>query len=229
MLIKKLQTNPSPPKLSIFWSVPWPDEKYARDQVFEWLRETHAPVRGLRDKRLNADVEMWRRWLVEQDIQEHALEDAEGRLLNEAEIMKRLIVAYALKPIHYYAIYGLENNWAGARKIHYKDTDIRVFPDEFSVMTDEKMAMYTGLSEDASHLLIPSSVADATLIQEVLSGSLREVFDAAMVDGCTPEQARAMAFGVDTTDALASLPPIGWYRCRQDYAEFYCHEWEMKE
>ena len=143
--------------------------------------------------------------------------------------MKRLMVAYSTKAVHYHAVWGLENNWAGARKIHYKDTDIRVFPDEFSVMTDEKMAMYTGLSEEASHELVPSSVADATLIQEVLSGSLKEVFDAAMVDGCTPEQARAMAFGVDAGESTASLPPIGWYRCKHEYAEVWCHEWEMKE
>ena len=32
MLITKLPTNPSPPKLSIFWSVPWTEEKYVKQQ-----------------------------------------------------------------------------------------------------------------------------------------------------------------------------------------------------
>lgn len=32
MLTKKLPTSPSPPKMSIFWSVPWPHEEYAEQQ-----------------------------------------------------------------------------------------------------------------------------------------------------------------------------------------------------
>ena len=32
MLIKKLLTDPSPPKMSIFWSLPWPDTKMVEKQ-----------------------------------------------------------------------------------------------------------------------------------------------------------------------------------------------------
>lgn len=32
MIIKKLPTDPSPPKMSIFWSVPWPDDENANEQ-----------------------------------------------------------------------------------------------------------------------------------------------------------------------------------------------------
>lgn len=35
MIIKKLPTQPSPPKMSIFWAVPWPDDKYAPEQKKE--------------------------------------------------------------------------------------------------------------------------------------------------------------------------------------------------
>lgn len=56
-----------------------------------------------------------------------------------------------------------------------------------------------------------------------------EVFDAAKVDGCNDEQARAMAFGVDTSEMTASLPPIGWYRCREEYASLFCEDWEMED
>lgn len=31
MLIDKLPTNPSPPKLSIFWSIPWPNKAFVKD------------------------------------------------------------------------------------------------------------------------------------------------------------------------------------------------------
>ncbi len=30
MLIRKLPTKPSPPKLSIFWSIPWPNKEYVK-------------------------------------------------------------------------------------------------------------------------------------------------------------------------------------------------------
>ncbi len=32
MLTKKLPTNPSPPKLSIFWSVPWPNKAFVKEE-----------------------------------------------------------------------------------------------------------------------------------------------------------------------------------------------------
>ena len=68
MLIKKLGTNPSPPKLSIFWSMPWPDDKYAIDQVLQWLRETHGPLRAMRLTGLNNDRDFWRAWLIAQGL-----------------------------------------------------------------------------------------------------------------------------------------------------------------
>jgi hypothetical protein len=41
ILIKKLPTKPSPPKMSIFWSTPWPDDHYAKEQreLFEKSKE----------------------------------------------------------------------------------------------------------------------------------------------------------------------------------------------
>jgi hypothetical protein len=230
MLIKKLATDPSPPKFSIFWSTPWLNMHYVRPQLEDWLRDRDFPEMPKRGYSREYYVELLTNWAQENDLDENFFFDDSGKLLSEEVIESKLVVVLSKETI-ISRMMGRENNWAGARKIHYKDTDIRVFPDEFSVMTDEKMALYTGLQEDASHDLVPSSVADATLIQEVLSGSLKEIFDAAKVDGATDEQARAMAFGVDVSDQaqIATLPAIGWYRCRREYSEALCTEQEMKE
>ena len=58
ILTKKLPTAPSPPKLSIFWSVPWPDKAFAKQQ-----REVAAASRSafsedawfIADAKRNAD------------------------------------------------------------------------------------------------------------------------------------------------------------------------------
>jgi hypothetical protein len=204
LLIKKIPTRPSPSKLSIFWSVPWPHEHYSIQQAEQWLDEN--------------------------EHEEEFYLDDRGEHLSREMLIKKALLEYATHNIHVGAT-GVEHNWAGARKIHFANTDIRIFPDEFKLLSNDAMAKYVGVSDEASHVLIPSSVADATLIQEVLSGSLREIFDAAMVDGASDTQAQAMAFGVDVSEEnfLSSFPAIGWYRCKYEYAKIFCTEQEIRE
>ena len=41
MLTTKLSTNPSPPKMSLFWSEPWPNSEYARRQKEEAKKQSN--------------------------------------------------------------------------------------------------------------------------------------------------------------------------------------------
>lgn len=233
MLIKKLPVNPSPPKLSIHWSTPWIDMKFVRPQLETWLQEEDFPDAPKQFKgKAEGYMKLLQLWASEHGLDEQFFVDENGKLLDTDFIQEKLVFILAQKNI-IHSPFGSENNWAGARKIHYKDQDIRIFPDEFSVMDTNKMNYYLGMDgEEGSHELVPGSVADATLVQEILAGSLKEIFDAAMVDGCTPDQATAMAFGIEVSAQginLNDFPAIGWYRCKKHYAVMYCTDQEMKE
>lgn len=163
MLIKKLPTVVSPPKMSIHWSVPWPMDVEKRKSKY------------------------WELWKVE--------------------------------------IWGCEPDYLGARKIRYKGENIRVWPHEFSEIETPKLM---GWINQEAFELISDSVAEEELIEEVLSKGKRKVYDAALVDGCTSAQAMMVAFGKDPTLEDPELPAIGWYKCAEQYARYFCYEDEMK-
>jgi hypothetical protein len=161
--------------------------------------------------------------------------DEQGNKLN-GDLLTKKIVAYMAEqyPGKYAGLGGYENNWAQARSIIYKGERIRVFPVEFSVLTHENMALYLGLTGDEqSHELVPDTVAEQRVTDEILTGSLKEIYDAGLVDGCTPGQATALALGVEIAEPvhgkLADFPPVGWYRCKPEYARAYCSKYEMEE
>jgi hypothetical protein len=215
MLTKKLQTNPSPPKLSIFWSTPWPKESIVKQQ-FKRFSDVDAGFN------LDKDGHKLDSGLLSQKIQ--AFMETQGDLLYDLD--SGMLTGF-----------GAESNWAKARKIEYKGETIRVFSNEFTAVTHENMALYIGCSDpdQASHELITSTVAENKLMNEVLEGDLREVYDAALVDGCSHSQAVGMALGIDISETvdnstqLAQFPLMGWYRCKPEYAQVYCYEHEMVE
>jgi len=156
LLRTKLPTVVSPPKLSIFWSVPWPMD-YRSEGKFGW---------------------------------------------------------------------GLEPDWANARKIKYKGENIRIFPHEFVEIEPAKLILYI---DEKVFELVPDSIAEEELIDEVLTKHRRKYYEAALIDGCTHAQALMVAFGKDPTIEDPNIPAIGWYRCVPEYARYFCYENEMKE
>lgn len=155
MLIKKLPTVVSPPKMSIHWSLPWP---------------------------------------------------------MDAKPQKELL-------------WGMEPDYANARKIYYKNENIRVFPHEFTEIKTGKLMEYIN---QGGFELIPGSAPEEELIKRSLKKGQRLIYDAALVDGCTPAQAMMVALGKDPTLEDPELPAIGWYRCVEQYARCFCYEDEMK-
>jgi hypothetical protein len=213
MIIKKLACEVSPPKLSIFWSAPWPDDKYAPKQVEHFIADS-----------------AW------EDFDENFDKDENEDQLSPRQLRQKAEAYLATQTFGYErGLFGSENNWVGARRVHYKGKDVRVFPDEFSVLKHENMAMYLGLldpgHEEASHELVSESVAETKLMDDVFKGAAKDVYDAALVDGCTPVQASAMALGIDISEPVqaASFPAIGWYRCKREYALMWCNESEIAE
>ncbi|GAI54447.1 unnamed protein product, partial [marine sediment metagenome] len=79
-----------------------------------------------------------------------------------------------------------------------------------------------------AHALVPESVAEETMIHKVLEKGQREIYEAALIDGCTEAQATATALGQDVTLPDWKFPPIGWYKPNFEYARYFCYEGELK-
>ncbi len=109
---------------------------------------------------------------------------------------------------------GEEHDWAGARAIFYKGEKIRVFPDEFSVISD-----FEPYREE--YLWIPDSEMEKSLVEMRLSKCRREIFDAALIDGCTDVEATIVALGGDPT-SNASPPPVGWWKPNEYISSVFC-------
>ncbi len=225
ILIKKLPVKPSPPKLSIFWSEPWIDREKSLDQ-FEILygkrsergRIIREGTEGTMDESFYLDDNGNRLPpdLLEKKMIYHMQVNVPGKILDDIG-------------------WGFEHNYARARMILYKGNQIRVFDDEYNPVTQNNMSMYIGVSgEDQSHDLVPEGTASTKIVEEVLKGSLKDIYDAALVEGCDTAQAMAVALGIEIenpsdSNSLATFPAIGWYRCRPEYALIYCDEWEIAE
>lgn len=199
LLTKKLPTKPSPPKLSIFWAVPWP----------------HNVFRG--SVSLDPDGDM-----DEDDFDK-------GLMFWPINSESSLTINGVAQPPGFYT---QDPDWRNAVRIHYLENDIRLYPHEFTELSAERMRDYIfGLrgEEIPSHEFMSESVATDNLTLEITDGDLRPIYDAALLDGCTKEQAFMTAMGSDITDAELEFAPIGWYRCKPEFAEVFCELWEMEE
>jgi hypothetical protein len=206
MIITKLSTEVSPPKMSMFWSLPWPDDKISRMQIARAMEDDEDRIQTRTRRRRRAEPSY-------RDIDDYAAKH------NLSEVTK------------WPALRGFEPNWIGARKIHYKHNDIRVFPHEFSVLKPESMRMYIlGIDGGGhSHELVTDDVAQEKLVEQTLNTDQRFLYEYALLEGANPPQATMAALGYDVTVEDAEFLAIGWYRCLREYAEFYCDEWEMTE
>jgi hypothetical protein len=221
IITKKLNTPVSPPKLSIFWSTPYVDAAKAAKQAETWKRyNTNAPRYhgGKRSrKQLSPD--------------ELELELEADRAWAEFAAEEDYFWSQDLNPSAPFP--GKEHNETLARGIVYRGARIRVYKDEYNVLTLDRMKLYIFgvLGGDHSHELMtdPTAVADDILIKGVLDGETRPIYEAALVDGCNDAQAVAVALGQDITIPDAEFVPLGWYKCLPHYAEIYCHDWEMVE
>jgi hypothetical protein len=123
-----------------------------------------------------------------------------------------------------------EPNWAGAMRILYAGAAIRVFPHEYSLMTPDKMQVYCvgDSNTEPSHILVPETESAGILHTMITDGDLRPIYDAALLDGCTPEQAYLTAMEIDITEQI-DFPAVGWYKLHPAYAAYFCTEFEFTE
>lgn len=230
ILIKKLPTKPSPPKLSMFWSTPWPGP----EQNYGNGLGVGAPKKGKNRKKKAKDGDLYAIPSVcancGAQIQYDKTSSGEDWAYCRCDEPPVPVTEDddRIAPNEF----GYEPNWAFARRIHYKGQDIRVFPHEFNKLKAENMRLYiTGDDESGpSHELVPEGVAAEREINAILDGETRPIYETAMNEGATPAQAMLVAMGQDITLENDEFPPaIGWYRPLRWAAEPFCEEWEMQE
>ena len=175
LLTGHLPVKYAPPRLSIFWSTPWPNEKFVKQQ--------------------------------------------EKRYSNRYDLSDQPTNQWKNQPDVFYDMFGKDPNWAKARRIAYKEQDIRVFAHEFNQLTPENMALYVLGDDDVdpSHDLVSDSVASDMLVKGALDGESKPIYDAALMDGAEHGQALATALGHDITLPAADFMPLGWYRLKPGY------------
>lgn len=201
MLTTKLSTHPSPPKLSIFWSTPWPLDDYVAK-----LDEIKGRMRRAAE-RLGATIDA-------------VTLDAKAR------------EEYDEKHGEFATPFGRNPDFLNARRIHFDSHDLRVWPHEFSVMTADKMHYYIAVEE--AYTLRPEGVGKGAATERLIANATldtdqRFVRDAALVDGCTDQQALLVALGQDVLEP-STFEPLGWYKLTNKQAiNAYCHAWEARE
>jgi hypothetical protein len=201
LLKTKLTTTPSPPKLSIFWSVAWPDY------------DLSVNIKRMGKGSRSTAVSQYQRYVRDGD---------------------HLFGCQSIDSEYFLTPFGKSPNWIKARKIRYCDTDIRIFPHEFSKLSPDSMRMYImGDTGDdiggSSHILRAEGVASEHAVNKALNEAGRMIYDAAQVDGCTDEQAMMVALGVDITLPDAEFPPLGWYQIKQEYGLVFASPDELME
>jgi hypothetical protein len=219
LLTKKLPTEFSPPKLSIFWAEPWQDDRHAKQQ-----KETC----------MNCGHTVWYNdttWDGKKKKKRNALCECAGGpdLPNEDTTF-------------IYTPFGKEANWVGAVKIIYRGTQLRVFPHEFSKLSDEHLNWYIlGMPGEnlPSHDLVSDLVPDPVFtvkdteenpLQEIFDEAMKPIYDAAILDGATPAMAKMLSLGMDVAAPESTpIPLLGWYKCKEEYAKIYCEDREMEE
>lgn len=185
MIIKDIPTNPSPPRMGMFWATPWPmDEKYYR------LYKQQARIWGQAE-------ESW------------DLSDPENPKMKRAKYPEDCIVTP----------FGKDPNPKTCVKVHWQGEDIRVFQHEFSIPTVESMQLYVNDPNNPSHYLVPDNVAGEQLFKLLEDADFKNVYESALLDGCSENEAMLMGLGHDISDE--PFPPVGWYKLRDEYAAYF--------
>jgi hypothetical protein len=189
-----------PPVLSIHWAVAWPNAHYVE------LQKQAAIA-------LNGGVKHGRGKYTYWSLDEGDIDPDE--LVSEDDPYAYSFASEVFG--------GNEANWKGALKIHWQDADLRIFPHEYSKLKTENMHLYVFGDEQSapSHELVAATVAEQQLIAGQIDNDMRPAWEAALLDGCTPDQATAVMLGQDIFDDTLEFSPIGWYRPKQEIAEYF--------
>ena len=216
----------APPKMSIFWSTPWPIAQADKSPIR--VRVSFSKV-----NRAVVDA-AWDEWIKTSEGGAFERSYGKPKFAKLKSVLPYSLLEKYLREIVYTKTpewlnrppYGREYDWDHARAIKFKGETIRVFPEEFTQVSDDEMHRWVA---GGSHELVASDVSEAEqrILGELTTGLQHVVYEEALVAGCDHTQATVTALGGDPTEGM-SFPPIGWYKCALDFKWTFCR-WEEME
>jgi len=232
LITKKIETAISPPKLSIFWALPWPGDrgqKRREDMIMIQYCEEHnlvflAETTG--NYRRNASVKAYRgrtKRDVFWEVVSEKIQIGEW-VYDESRFYER----FTSNPFDSSALFGRgsEPNWAGALKIRYKNEDVRIFPHEYSILSDQRLKLY--LEKGVCELVLSDMPGESALESNLeISPDLKVLYEAALLEGASDSQAKLLALGRMNLNDNTEIIPLGWYKCKNEHAALFCDEYEM--
>ena len=208
-----------PRKLDIFWAEWWRGEKGENDNDGIILRKYCKEVLGenleltkKEKKKRYRDLAIWKEM---QDV------------ISRGDFTIPHIKYEDSVPINnaYGAALGFrDHNWAGAVKIKYKGEDIRLFPDEYSLISDKELKMYMR----ESHTLMENEIPEGEIIGAdfEISPEKKSLVEAAILEGAKESEAKLLALGLMTLDPESEIKPYGYYHCRDEYYNIFSRQEE---
>jgi hypothetical protein len=230
MLIKKIRCEYSPPKLSIHFSYPWELPEYT-ELLRLYKLATFDGMSILKDDEIDQyDDDLL--LMKESELEEKILDEAEklnkSPKFEDKRIRTDKIRRALMKPDLRHGIpdalgAGWERNPYYARGIIYKGEKIKIFGDEYAEITAEQFNEYFPAAYD----FIPTENTSDFFNGLADHHEMSDIYDAALLDGCTPYQAYLVKSGKEIETGVPD--PLGWYKIKLEYGEAFCTDEEMEE
>jgi hypothetical protein len=113
---------------------------------------------------------------------------------------------------------------SGAMGIMFMGEHIRIFPEEFTAISDDCLEECIDIKE-GSHILIEYQAETGTNTpSQWMNKDQKLLYEAALLDGCTPLQAMSVMAGGE----VSTVPVMGWYLIKPEYGRFFCKDEELE-
>jgi hypothetical protein len=223
MVVKKLQTVVSPPKMSLHWATPY-YEHSGYVQLKQYIRKTLKMAMGSHYEHMYFvhDPEKKLAALMDKPIENWT--DKEGPFDNSDWGVFLRYTGESGDELYY-------GDWQELRNmvsINVLGEKIVLYNREYSVVSSERMADYID-EACGSHILVQEDVIGDTVVPTEIKFSdkeQRQYYEAALLDGASIIQAYNVSLGRDPD--ISDIPVMGWYNVRPEYASMFCREGEEK-
>ncbi len=199
MIISQLPIETPPPYMSIFFAIPYPMD----------IQSELKTIKNNKIERVRRAL--WKFYGYEREAVNEMSNEEVLKLNENLEINLDLIDGI------YYDDFQLDTNRRlGALQIRYEGQQIRVFPEEYSVIKKEHMPIYT------SFCIFHEVLSDfSDFWKKPKNPDERFIYEAALIDGCNDFQANNVLSGKNADEVDDLPPPNGWYEVPKKYCEYF--------
>ena len=203
-VVDKLPTEVAPPAMSIHYAVPWPMD------IKGTKKEKSFKKKASELRNILSECEY-----VDEDLLDETEDYDLWDLLNDEEVYTYVeecdedLLSRDSNP--YDNIERLKN----AVQIKFAGENIRLFPEEFSVVSLQNMKEYVKVFK-----FHPTDLWNGLAVKPT-DPDEKFIFEACLLDGCDEYQATNILNGGDI-DSVDDFPaPLGWYECPKEYGLYF--------